>query len=191
MSNKTSYNLNVKSTETIFSKFGKKVIHEKIKMKDDNVLDWYYLDTPDSVLIVPVTKEYKTILVQQNKFNLKRYTQEFPAGGVDSKMNGNILDAAKNELFEETGYTSNKFISLGKYYPLPSETNRWVHIYLALGVQKISEPVLDNQIEKYFDMSISEFSLNDLIKDPKLLDGLEHRFALNLTEKYLKEKKLI
>ena len=73
----------------------------------------------------------------------------------------------------------------------PSETNRWVHIYLALGVQKISEPVLDNQIEKYFDMSISEFSLNDLIKDPKLLDGLEHRFALNLTEKYLKEKKLI
>ncbi len=191
MSNKTSYNLNVKSTETIFSKFGKKLIHEKIKMKDDNVLDWYYLDTPDSVLIVPVTKEYKTILVQQNKFNLKRYTQEFPAGGVDSKMNGNILDAAKNELFEETGYTSNKFISLGKYYLLPSETNRWVHIYLALGVQKISEPVLDNQIEKYFDMSISEFSLNDLIKDPKLLDGLEHRFALNLTEKYLKEKKLI
>ena len=52
------------------------------------------------------------------------------------KVRTDQRSTAKRELLEETGYESDTFINLGKYYVLPSETNRWVYYYLALDVVK-------------------------------------------------------
>jgi hypothetical protein len=42
---------------------------------------------------------------------------------------------------------------LGTYYSLPSETNKYTHVFLASPVIQSGPARGDNEIEKYFDMS--------------------------------------
>ena len=104
------------------------------------------------------------ILVRQYRHNLKRYTLEFPAGAVTE---GEALDvAARRELEEETGYIlapGTQLRPLGSFYSLPSETNKYTHVFLAEPVTAAGPPVLDTLIEKYFDMSVTEMPVGEVM----------------------------
>lgn len=118
-------NAKIIKKKILVNKF-KKVIQETLRMSDGSKLEWIYLDSPDSVIIVGLTKDRKLVIVRQYRHNLKSFVYELPAGAVE-KNGKNLFKAAKREFEEETGYTPNDFSYLGKYYVLPSETNRWVH----------------------------------------------------------------
>src|SRR3989304_9528957 len=105
----------------IFNRFGKTLVKERLKVSDGSELDWYYLDTPASTLIVPLTKKGELVLVKVFRYNLKKTVYEIPAGSFNNSE-GDLLKDAERELLEETGYVSKKFINLGKHYILPSET---------------------------------------------------------------------
>jgi 8-oxo-dGTP pyrophosphatase MutT (NUDIX family) len=59
------------------------------------------------VVIIPVTKEGDLLLIRQFRPVLNSYVIEFPAGLNDKGET--LLDAARRELIEETGYTSETF----------------------------------------------------------------------------------
>jgi ADP-ribose pyrophosphatase len=59
------------------------------------------------VVIIPVTKEGDLLLIRQFRPVLNLYVIEFPAGLNDKGET--LLNAARRELIEETGYTSEKF----------------------------------------------------------------------------------
>jgi 8-oxo-dGTP pyrophosphatase MutT (NUDIX family) len=59
------------------------------------------------VVIIPVTKERDLLLIRQFRPVLNSYVIEFPAGLNDKGES--LLDAARRELIEETGYTSETF----------------------------------------------------------------------------------
>jgi len=59
------------------------------------------------VVIIPVTKEGDLLLIRQFRPVLNNYVIEFPAGLNDKGET--LLDAARRELIEETGYTSEIF----------------------------------------------------------------------------------
>jgi len=133
----------------------KRFIREALVMPDGYELDWYYVDTPASVLTVPVTADGDLVMVRQYRYNLKRYALEFPAGTVSD---GEDLEAAAlRELAEETGCAlppGAQLHPLGAFHSLPSETNKYTHMFVAKGVV-ISGPASgDTEIEKYFDMSV-------------------------------------
>ena len=56
------------------------------------------------VVIIPVTKEGDLLLIRQFRPVLNNYVIEFPAGLNDKGET--LIDAARRELIEETGYTS-------------------------------------------------------------------------------------
>ncbi|MGQ0775034.1 MAG: hypothetical protein ACT4NY_11555 [Pseudonocardiales bacterium] len=67
--------------------------------------------------------------------------------------------AALREPVEGTGHVLSQdavLEPLGRFYALPSETNKWVNIFLARPVITSGPAVGDTEIEKYFDMSIVE-----------------------------------
>jgi len=67
-------------------------------------------------------------------------------------------EAARRELEEETGFTlaapATAMRPLGSYYSLPSETNKYTHVFLASPVVQSGPARGDTEIEKYFDMSV-------------------------------------
>lgn len=159
----------------------KKVVQETIVFPDGQEDKWIYLNSPKSIMVVAVTPEREIVLVKLYRHNIKQDVYELPAGGKE-KEDESPLEAAKRELLEETGFTSDNFVDLGSYYVLPSETNRWVQYFLAKDVRQIEEPQLDDLIEKYFDMSVARFSLDSL---PKML-GMESLFGIQLARQHLR-----
>jgi ADP-ribose pyrophosphatase len=106
-------------------------------------------------MIVPVTAGRQLVLVRQYRHNLKSYQLEFPAGTMNETEEPEA--AARRELEEETGFTpaaDARMRPLGSYYSLPSETNKYTHVFLASPVIAAGPARGDTEIEKYFDMSV-------------------------------------
>jgi len=133
----------------------KRFVRETLIMPAGEKLDWYYVDTPASVLVVPVLEAGQFVMVQQYRYNLHRYTREFPAG--EAGDGETMADAARRELLEETGYEPAEGAALkplGAFYSLPSETNKVTHVFLVQPVVYAGTAAKDSQIEKYFNMSV-------------------------------------
>src|ERR1700691_3869627 len=80
----------------------KRFLRERLAMPDGHQLEWYYIDTPLSDMVVPATMERTVVRVRQYRHNLKRHTLEFPAGTAHKDENPEL--GAVRELKEETGY---------------------------------------------------------------------------------------
>jgi ADP-ribose pyrophosphatase len=151
-------------TEVLLPK-PKRFVREALVMPDGNELDWYYVDTPASVMVVPVTTGGDLVFVRQYRHNLKAYALEFPAGTVGEDED--LAVAALRELEEETGFTlapGAALRSLGAYYSLPSETNHYTHVFVAEPVIASGPPRGDSEIEKYFDMSVVVMPFGEAVK---------------------------
>ena len=60
----------------------KRFVRELVVMPDGVEIDWYYVDTPSSVVVLSMTDDMNLVFVRQYRYNLKRYTVELPAGAT-------------------------------------------------------------------------------------------------------------
>ena len=88
-----------------------------------------------AVCVVPVTDAGEIIMERQFRYPFDEVIWEIPAGKLDSK-NEDVLEAAKRELREETGYSAEKFTFLGDLYPSPAILSEKIAMYLATGLCK-------------------------------------------------------
>jgi ADP-ribose pyrophosphatase len=84
---------------------------------------------PGGAVVLPLKSDGKIILVSQYRYPHNEVLLELPAGKLEKGEDP--LLCASRELTEETGYTSNKIIKLGKIYTTPGFCNEILHIYLA------------------------------------------------------------
>jgi 8-oxo-dGTP pyrophosphatase MutT (NUDIX family) len=97
---------------------------------------------------------------------------EFPAGYIEDEETP--LEAAKRELLEETGYTSNSMIFLDEVYSSPGIDYSKTYIVLAENCEKVSEPTgrgtellsygvfTRNELDYLFNANIMNGALNKL-----------------------------
>jgi ADP-ribose pyrophosphatase len=165
----------------------KRFVHESLRMPDGAQVEWFYVDTPGSVMVVPVTEAGNVVFVRQFRRNLDCFTLELPAGLI--APDEPPIAAAVRELSEETGYrppVDSELIPLGNFYSLPSETNKWTHVFLAERVRPASAPTGDTDIEKYFDMTVEEISFERALAEIGAeIHGMETAGALMLARAHL------
>jgi len=99
------------------------------------------LDTRDWVNVVALTPERRLVVVRQFRFGTGTVTTEIPGGVIDSGEEP--LAAARRELREETGFTSERWTALGAVEPNPAFLTNLCHHYLAEGVRRTHELELD------------------------------------------------
>lgn len=108
--------------------------------QDDSVNDrgvsasFFVIENPDWVNVIALTKERQVLLIEQYRHGTEEVTIEIPGGMVDKGEDPGT--AALRELVEETGYTPNTLIALGRSRPNPAIQNNWLYHFLAVDCAK-------------------------------------------------------
>ncbi len=104
--------------------------------------DFYVIEAPDWVNVVPVTPDGQIVAVRQYRHGTGTVTLEIPGGMMDPD-DPDPLAAGAREMREETGYAAERLIDLGPVAPNPSLQNNRCHTALALGATRAGPQRLD------------------------------------------------
>ncbi len=120
-----------------------KVENHVVELPDGTIIpDWAWVEIPDAVIILAVTKEQQFVCFRQTRYAVEGTTLATAGGMIE--QDEMPLDAAKRELLEETGYTSEQWVNLGSYVLDPNRGMATMHLYLALDAVYETEPNADD-----------------------------------------------
>ena len=125
-----------------FNKFLRVESHT-IKLPNGSIIDdWAWVISPDAVIVLACDENGYFLCFRQTKYAVDG-TSLAPVGGMLGKDEDPLV-AAKRELLEETGYEANKWVNLGSFVLEPNRGVETVHLFLALGAQKVAQPDSDD-----------------------------------------------
>jgi 8-oxo-dGTP pyrophosphatase MutT (NUDIX family) len=94
---------------------------------------------PSSVIIIPMRSDGTWLVTHEWRHSVHHSVYSFPGGLVDEREAP--LEAARRELLEETGYTSDRFVLLGECFPLPGLLNQKMSVFVASDIVFSQTPV--------------------------------------------------
>lgn len=127
--------------------------NESMVFTTQNMSNW--------VLIVPVMKDGRFILVRQFRAGTESDTYEFPGGSID--INEEPSDAAVRELAEETGARAEKVVRLGVLDPNPAFMTNKCNVFFAENCEITCKPHLD-KFEDAEAVMVTYSELKDMIR---------------------------
>lgn len=125
-----------------------------------------------SAVMMAVDDKRRVLLVRQYRLPARDYLWELPAGRVDPGEN--VLQAARRELREETGFRATRWQKLASFFVSPGFLAEKMTIYLATGLKSgEQQPMEDERIEmKWFTPSeVDAMIQHGQIKDAKTMVG--------------------
>lgn len=142
--------------------------------KDEYILpdgdkgNYYYVETPGSVFIIPRSVNNKYIMVNQFRYLNQSESIEFPGGGAkaDLSMERNAL----TELEEEAGYTTKNLVFIGKFNPFNGVTSEICNVFLASDLAPVnSNP---DKSEEFEIIELTAGEIDSKIGDGTIWDGM-------------------
>lgn len=119
------------SEKTVYSTPWCTVKEETVELPNGDIIDEYsIIELPDVVMIFPLTKDNRVIMVRQYRHGAKKVLMELPAGTYDKNEEAPKI-AAQRELQEETGYKTDELVFLGTVYEYPTKDRHSISIYFA------------------------------------------------------------
>ncbi len=126
---------------------------------------WTVVHRKAAVIIAPMTRAGKIILIRQERIPIRLAIWEMPSGQIDNMVEPDqkeIKAVASSELREEAGYELAKdgeLIALGHYFSSPGFTDEHGYFFLARPVEPCADYVCD-EAESIVDCR--EFSIEEL-----------------------------
>ena len=124
--------------EDIFKGVVVHLIRDKVRLPNGHEGVREVIRHVGAVCVIPIFENGDVLVERQFRYPHAKVLLEIPAGKLDSKSE-DPLDAAKRELFEETGYTAEKFTVLGELYTTPAFVDEVIWMYLAEGLASVDE----------------------------------------------------
>ncbi|MES2004273.1 MAG: NUDIX hydrolase [Bacteroidota bacterium] len=138
---------------------------------DGRIIEPYYVvELPNWCNTIVVTKEERIILVRQYRYPVDQITFELPGGVIEK--NEDPMAAAKREMQEETGYTSNEMEFLLKLAPNPAINNNTAYFFLARNAELTQSVNLD-ALEDIDVVSFSKEEIIQLLRENKMQHGVQ------------------
>ena len=139
---------------------------------------WTVAHRKAAVVIAPMTRDGKLILIQQERIPVRQKIWEMPAGQIDAGPDASsteIKAVALREMREETGYElcpDGELISLGHYFTSPGFTDECGHLFLARFVQKSAAGSAHDESESILDCrSYSAQEIARMIAESEIRDA--------------------
>lgn len=111
----------------------------------DRTSDFFILESPDWVNILPITPDGKVLLVAQYRHGTNMISLETPGGLIEPDETP--IEAAARELREETGYTARSFRVLGETDANPAFMTNHFTAVLAEGAVQTDPTAWDEHEE--------------------------------------------
>jgi ADP-ribose pyrophosphatase len=120
-----------------------------------------------SAVMMAIDEKKRVLLVRQYRLPAGKKLWELPAGKVDEGEK--VLQTAKRELIEETGYRARSWKKLVGYYPSPGYVAEKMTIFVAKDLTEgEAHPMDDERIEKRW---FTRKEIDKLIGEGKIEDG--------------------
>lgn len=130
---------------------------------------FFVVENPDWVNVIALTEKSEVVLIEQFRHGAEEIVLEIPGGMINEHESPEA--AARRELLEETGFSSNEFIFLGKSRPNPAIQNNRIFHYLALDCKKTHETAFDEH-ESVKTKLVSMAEIENLIRNEKFTHSL-------------------
>jgi ADP-ribose pyrophosphatase len=140
---------------------------------------WTIVRRKSAVIIAPLTRDGKIILIRQERIPIRTAIWEMPSGQIDGPAQETVEQVALRELREEAGYElaeDGELIALGHYFTSPGFTDERGYFFLARPVQKCKEASVGDEGESILDCR--EFSIAEI---RRMIAGNEIRDANTLS----------
>jgi len=133
---------------------------------------WTIVHRKAAVIITPMTRDGKIVLIRQERLPIREAIWEMPSGQIDNAVAGvgdsgrsqeTMEQVALRELREEAGYELAKdgeLVSLGHYFSSPGFTDERGYFFLARPVQRCKEGPARDEGESILDCR--EFSVEEI-----------------------------
>ena len=129
--------------------------------------------------VIPILPDGRVLMERQFRYAHGRVMLEIPAGKLNTPDEP-PLDAAKRELFEETGIVANKYTYLGAIAPSPALINEVIHVYMAESLTFGESHLDDGEFldVEYFNLD----ELHKMVMNGEITDAKTQIAILNAKE---------
>lgn len=134
------------------------VRRDAVKIKSGHIIPKYFvLEYPDWINIIAITTDNKFIVVRQFRYGIGEAHYELCAG-VSDPTDATLMDAAKRELLEETGYGGGNWREWMRTAPNPATSTNWAVTFLATDLERVA----DATPELSEELSVHLFSFSEV-----------------------------
>lgn len=136
-----------------------RVFEDEIVTAEGLKISYTRLELLNFVAIVPIDEAENVVMIRNYRYPVNKSVLEIPSGHINEGER--VVDAAKRELLEETGYTANKMVKLGWHHPL-SRSQQRAYLFLATGLSEgvpsrdatEKQEVVKMRVEEIFEMML-------------------------------------